>query len=268
MFPAFCSANKGLLTPRKAWDKHDCTEESEITWGRPRILLDAVSKGRLRQLRLLLDAGVNVNSRDELSGETALIRAVFLENAKLRRISLKMLVNYGAKVKITDKTGRSALSWACYHGREDVLRIFQGNPQLDLDLGSIDNQGNTNLILACMSGNAKIVTLIARAFRRNRFDVNRRNNAGESAMSLVRQLGYKDLVDVLLDVAHVNRGHVPQRPSLTSAGIKPVAGKRPKPHTAPKQRASCNLPKLFNLYTEQLTNSYPTRQCKSCIERR
>lgn len=237
----------------------------DIVWGRPKILLDAVSKCRLRQLRLLLDAGINVNSKDSTTGQTALVRATFLEDRKLRRICTTMLVNYGSKVKVADNMKRTALSWACLLGRENSLKIFQSNPELDLAYDSVDTDGNTNLLLACMSGNANIVRTIARSFRRNRLDVNRKNDQGDTALSVALRQQNREIVVLLLEVAHVtNVGNPLELDCLGSKRhekySKSASARRTKPSTA--QRKPCNLPKIFNLYTEQLTHSYP-RMCRS-----
>lgn len=235
-------------------------DRQSVVNGRPRILLEAVSQGRLRQVRLLLDAGVNVNCKDLDNGQTALIRAMFLENPKLRRRTAKMLLNFGAKVKLLDKSGRSALSWACLLGREDMVKLFFGHPEVDLALGSIDTDGNTNLMLACMSGNVNIVQLISKVFRRNRLDANRTNNRGKNALTIAHGKEFADCVEVLLNEGHVTP--CAYETSLMREALSAGIGqKRNKPHTDLRQN-SCNLPRLFDLYTEQLTNSYP-RKCRS-----
>lgn len=255
-----------LPNPRKkvAWmdtPPNDTSKDREsLVYGRPRILLEAVTQGRLRQVRLLLDAGVNVNCKDLDNGQTALIRAMFLENAKLRRRTAKMLLNYGAKAKLLDKFGRSALSWACMLARDDMIKLFFSHPEVDLALGSIDTDGNTNLMLACMSGNVNIVKTISRVFRRNRLDVNRVNNQGKSALTIAYGQEFTECVEVLLNEGHViSCGY---ETNLTrDASSAGMAHKSNKPGTGLRQN-SCNLPRLFDLYTEQLTNSYP-RKCRS-----
>ena len=252
------------LQRKVAWtdiefDKYN-SESRAVVSGRPRILLEAVSQGRLRQVRLLLDAGVNVNCKDLDNGQTALIRGMFLENNKLRRRTAKMLMNYGAKVKLLDKFGRSALSWACLMGREDMVKLFFGHPEVDLALGSIDSEGNTNLMLASMSGNVNIVRTISKVFRRNRLDVNRANKRGKSALTIAYEKEFMECAEVLLNEGHVTpcsyNINLP-RDAFSAA----VGQKRNKSQTGLRQN-SCNLPRLFGLYTEQLTNSYP-RKCKS-----
>lgn len=263
--PGFDQLQRPVLLHDGWTNGMDQENTHDIVWGRPKILLDAVSKCRLRQLRLLLDAGINVNSRDSTTGQTALIRATFLEDPKLRRICTSMLVSYGAKVKVADNMKRTALSWACLLGRENSLKIFQSNPELDLAYDSVDVDGNTNLLLACMSGKANIVKVIARRFRRNRLDVNRKNNQGDTALSVAIRQRNRDIVLILVDVANVTLfGNPSELEFLVSERqgkfSKSASANRTKPTTA--QRKPCNLPKIFDLYTEQLTHSYP-RTCKS-----
>lgn len=252
------------LKQKVAWidtefDKNNCARPPVVS-GRPRILLEAVSQGRLRQIRLLLDAGVNVNCKDLENGQTALIRAMFLENSKLRRRTAKMLLNYGAKIKLLDKFSRSALSWACLMGREDMVKLFFSYPEVDLALDSVDTEGNTNLILASMSGNINIIKMISKVFRRNRLDVNKVNERGKSALTVAHENEFTDCAEVLLNEGHatpysyqINLPRDAFSATITQKGMKPQTGQR---------QNSCNLPRLFGLYTEQLTNSYP-RKCKS-----
>lgn len=250
------------LHEKVAWmdTQSNSSERESVVTGRPRILLEAVTRGRLRQVRLLLDAGVNVNCKDLDNGQTALIRTMFLDNVKLRRRTAKMLLNYGAKVKLLDKSGRSALSWACMLGREDMIKLFFSHPEVDLALGNIDADGNTNLMLACMSGNVNIVKTILRVFRRNRLDVNRINNQGKSALNIAYGKQFVDCVDVLLNEGHViSCGY--ETNLMRDSFCAGKEEKSNKPHTELRQN-SCNLPRLFNLYADQLTNSYP-KNCRS-----
>lgn len=244
------------LHQKVAWNDTKSKEKGRSV-GRPRILLEAVTQGRLRQVRLLLDAGVNVNCKDLDDGQTALIRAMFLDNMKLRRRTAKMLLSYGAKVKLLDKFGRTALSWACIFGHEDMVKLFFSHPEVDLALGSVDMDGNTNLMLACMSGNVNIVKTISKVFRRNRLDVNRVNNRGKSALAIAHENEFADCVEVLLNVGHVTSRAL-ETYFLRDAYSAGIGQKKNQPHAGLKQ-TSCNLPKLFGLYTEQLTNSYPRK---------
>lgn len=260
------AGKKAVVFQQDNWTKSlDEYDYKDVVWGRPMILIDAVSKCRLRQLRLLLDAGINVNSKDLNTGQTALIRATYLEDSRLRRICTSMLINYGAKVKVADHMKRTALSWACLLARENSLKIFQSKPELDLAYDSVDADGNTNLLLACMSGNVNVVKTIAKSFHRNRLDVDRRNNQGETALSVAVKQDNRDMIVVLIDIAHVTNVSSYPIEFLTSRSheknSKSASARRTKPSTA-QRKPHCNLPKIFNLYTEQLTNSY-LRTCQS-----
>lgn len=239
-------------------NKYNNERRESAVFGRPRILLEAVTQGRLRQVRLLLDAGVNVNCKDLDTGQTALIRAMFLDSKNLRRRTAKMLLNYGAKIKLLDNLGRSALSWACIFGREDMVKLFFSGAKVDLALENIDAYGNSNLMLACMSGNVNIVETLSTVFRRSRLNVNKVNNRGESALTIANENEFDDCVEVLLNEGHANSFpyDINVMRHVLSAGI--ITAQKQK-----KQHGSCNLPRLFCLYTEQLTHSYPKKKCLS-----
>lgn len=234
---------------------------------RPRILQQAVSDGRLQQISLLLNAGINANSKDSDTGQTALIRTTFLENAKVRKKAARMLLKYGAKVKKADQTGRSALSWACLTGREDLVKLFLSRPEYEADLGSADEEGNTNLMLACMSGNSTVVRVIAEAFKRNNFDINKRNIYGEKALTLAYSRKFYDCAQILSRDGKACSAFPHLKAVESSARPNSIIRLDPNP-TEPllsQREKTCNLPKLFNLYAVQLTNSYPKKQLRRSI---
>ncbi|XP_028395090.1 ankyrin repeat domain-containing protein 63-like [Dendronephthya gigantea] len=168
-------------------------------FNRSLILIEAVHSERIRQLRLLLDAGVNVNCNDPETGHTPLIRAMFIENSRQRRAIIKMLLRYGGRVEKTDREGRTAFAWACLLGRNDVIRFLFREIHLNIGLNSVDSSGNDNLILACASGNPATVRLVAEAFRRVRLDMNRRNTNDENALMTAHRLRFYDCVKVLVE---------------------------------------------------------------------
>ena len=126
------------------------------------ILLKAVSSGRPRQVRLLLESGIYVDATDDC-GQTALIRAIFLDNAKYREKMVRILLRYGATVSKTDVVGRNALSWATLYGRSEVVALLLENGDTELDINSGDMNGATPLFHAVSSGSAATVKLLVQA---------------------------------------------------------------------------------------------------------
>ena len=227
------------------------------TWppksNRSLILIEAVHSERHRQLRLLLDAGVNVNCQDPETGHTPLIRAMFIENARQRRAIVKTLFGYGGRVEKTDREGKTAFAWACLLGRNDVIRYLFREIHLDIGLSSIDSSGNDNLTLACASGNPTTVRLIADAFRKARIDMNRRNLNDENAIMTAHRLGFYDCVKVLVEDGYVATTMPKELLYGEERGTSSV-------HARALQQAPnrcITLPQIFSMYSDHLTNSFP-----------
>lgn len=132
-----------------------------------------------------------------------LIIVMFLDNSKFCWRIVKMLMNYGVKVKVLDKFGWLVLLWVCFLGWEDMVKLFFSYFEVDFVLESIDFEGNINLMLVSMLGNVNIVKIILKVFRRNRFDVNRVNNCGKSVLKIVYSKKFMDCVEVFLNEGYV-----------------------------------------------------------------
>lgn len=143
------------------------------------LLSNAVREGRTHQVKLLLKAGVNINLSDK-DGQTALIHCCFLEDAKLRMTILKLLVSNGSNASKRDKYGRGVVSWACVYARTDLLTYLLNDSNIELDFSIVDNDGNTTLLLAVMSGCLEMVQMVLMVILKtcNVGQVHRYNNAG------------------------------------------------------------------------------------------
>ena len=126
------------------------------------MLLDAVSRGRIYQVKFLLESSTSdVNKVDE-NRQTALMKAIFLPDKmhRTRYKIVKILLEHGARVNIADREGKTALMWACIRGQENVVRKILDASLLDLDLNRGDKYGNTALFCAASSGNVNNVKML------------------------------------------------------------------------------------------------------------
>lgn len=114
-----------------------------------------------------------------------------------------MLLNYGVKIKLLDKFSCLVLLWVCFMGREDMVKLFFSYFEVDFVLGSVDIEGNMNLILVSMFGNINIIKMIFKVFRRNRLDVNKVNECGKSVLIVVYENEFMDCVEVFLNEGYV-----------------------------------------------------------------
>lgn len=88
-------------------------------------LMFAVSYGPVEMVRLLLDAGADVNARDT-RGMTPLMLAVASEQQD--PVIVKLLLSRGARAEDKSPAGETALDWARKFNRRAVLALFGAQP--------------------------------------------------------------------------------------------------------------------------------------------
>ncbi len=113
-----------------------------------------VEKGDHEEIQRLIDAGIDVNIRDD-RGSTALIEA-----AKWGYDS-RMLLNAKAEVNIRDGSGSTALIEATLGGHTAMVRDLLKVPGIDVNIRS--DTGSTALILAANYRNLDIVRMLLQA---------------------------------------------------------------------------------------------------------
>ena len=160
------------------------------------VLLSAVSAGRARQVRLLLDAGMDMEVCDDC-GQSALIRSVFIEHAGSREKVLNFLLRRGARVSHVDVVGRNALAWACLYGRDKEVARLLKHADVDLDLNQTDMNGSTALLHAVTSGSAATVKLIVDALTRYALSVDVPNYNGVTPLMQAYKLGHDVCASIL-----------------------------------------------------------------------
>lgn len=162
-----------------------------------KALLKAISAGRSRQVRLLLDSGCSADESDDC-GQTALIKSVFVDNENSRWKILKLLLKRNAAVSKSDIVGRNALTWACICGRDKDVQLLLENADLDLDLNYMDVNGHTSLYHAVSSGNAATVKLMVDALRKYDLSVDVPDYSGYSPLMHAVRLGYDVCASILI----------------------------------------------------------------------
>jgi ankyrin repeat protein len=113
------------------------------------LLKTAIAQNRSSVVEVLIQAGADVNARDD-AGFTALHDAALAGNLKAARL----LVEHGADVNIGDKdSGATALYMAATMGREDVVSFL-------LEKGADTNKGPNAAKAATSGGFTKIAEMI------------------------------------------------------------------------------------------------------------
>jgi uncharacterized protein len=153
-------------------------------------LFDAVTAGDVDGVRRLLAAGADCNQRDG-DGATALMLAAHAGNLEM----VKFLVGAGADVNATDERGWSALTKSVYNA--DLDRGFADVTQVLMDAGANVEApigfGVRPLMLAAGYGETAVVETLLRAGA----DVLARNEGGLTALMMVKQKHYVDVINLL-----------------------------------------------------------------------
>uniref|UniRef100_A0A1A8CCR6 Uncharacterized protein n=1 Tax=Nothobranchius kadleci TaxID=1051664 RepID=A0A1A8CCR6_NOTKA len=168
-----------------------------------KFLLDAMSKDQVHLARFVLDAldGGIVDSRTD-GALTPLISSILLPDDHTREKFVELLLQKGARVNYQDGSGRSALSYACERGHLDTVKILVRN-NADPEIG--DSWGNTALMYAAAAGHSRVVEFLVRAFKRLGLGIHRRNQAGNSAISVAKFLGHTECVSALTNFSNRTR---------------------------------------------------------------
>ncbi|CAE7897032.1 Kinase D-interacting substrate of 220 kDa [Symbiodinium microadriaticum] len=112
----------------------------------------ASAYGHVEIVRLLLEAGAAVDLTDR-QGNTALTLAT--ANGHIE--ALRLLLGAGANIGQTDKDGRTALSWASSIGHVKAAELLL---EAGADTNATDHGLNTSLIWASANGHAEILRLL------------------------------------------------------------------------------------------------------------
>lgn len=150
-------------------------------------LLLAVKLNKVSEISRLVALGVNVNSRIDKNGKTALHYAAY----KGQFSSVRALVEAGADLDVTDENGVTPLHRAAIEGHSDIVRILL---EALCSTDKKDENGNTALHEAAWNGYSKCVELLVKA----RCNVNLHNRTGYTSLHLAAQNCHCNTVEALL----------------------------------------------------------------------
>jgi uncharacterized protein len=146
---------------------------------------EAVNLGNREMVRVLLDAGAEINARSS-RGQAALMR---LDDDATEKLVWD-LVAAGAKINLRDEDRDTTLILAASYSKPEVLRAL-------IDAGARINaknkEGETALMKAAAAGLLESVRLLIYAGA----NANARNNSGETALDLARNNEHAEVVEQL-----------------------------------------------------------------------
>lgn len=153
-------------------------------------LLEAVRSGDVDSVRRMLAAGADVNSRDG-EGATLLMMASHAGNLPM----VMALIEAGAEVNASDERGWTPLMKAAYNAELDrgFPDVAQALIDADANVEMPISYGIRPLMLAAGYGE----TAVAEALLRAGADVMARNDGGLTALMMVKQKHYVDVINLL-----------------------------------------------------------------------
>ena len=157
-------------------------------------LCTAAANGRTDCVKLLINAGADVNKADEDS-ETPLFTAAANGHAEC----MKLLIDAGADVNKVDKEGWTPLSTAALEGHTECVKLLIN---VGADVNMADKYGWTPLFWAAWYGRTECVKLLITAGA----DVNKADKKGVTPLYMAAKSGCTECVKLLLDAgADVNK---------------------------------------------------------------
>ena len=153
-------------------------------------LIEPVKTGDVGTVRKLLTAGGDVNARDS-EGSTLLMLAAYAGDLAM----VRALLDAGADVNASDERGWTALSKSTYnfeqkHGYADIAQaLINAGANIEAAIG----YGVRPLMLAAGYGETAVVEVLLDAGA----DVTARNEGGLTALMMVKQKHYVDVINLL-----------------------------------------------------------------------
>lgn len=159
-------------------------------------LSSAIRNKRWRQARLLIEAGSDINWRNQ-NKRTPIMEVCFLDDEERGFGLAKMLLENGAKLDFQDEQGLTALSYACILKRKKLVTLFL--QFVDYNLNAADQDANTALFHAITVGDLSIVKTIVKKLKYYGLSVDTLNNKGETPLIHALKIGHAQCADVLIE---------------------------------------------------------------------
>ncbi len=157
-------------------------------WEKTPPLITATYSVRPDVVKLLLERGAQINAQEKEKGKTALMEAV--DGGASKDAIVKILLDKGADIKITSKSGNTVLGLACRAGRVQAARLL-------LDKGAninVKRQGGwTPLHDAADTGSIEMVELLLQRGA----DANAKTDKGNTPLDIASQQGHKKVEAIL-----------------------------------------------------------------------
>lgn len=200
------SVVEAILESAVGIDSNDNSGRTPLSW--------AAEKGHGAIVKLLLDKGANIDSKNKYFGRTPLSWAA----EEGHKVVVELLLGKGADRDSADKSGQTPLLWAAKKGCEAIVKLLLEN---GANRDSNDNDGRTPLSWAAGNGRERVVKLLL--WEGAKRDI--RDNKGWTPLSWAAGYGHDAVVNLLLE-------NEAERDLKTSSGQTPLLLAAKKGHEA------------------------------------
>lgn len=192
--------------------------------GPNRDLIDEAKNGDTAAIQRALDAGADINTRNE-DGMTALMAAAIFN----RYNAVKLLLDKGADKNLKDQNGLTALRWASFPStagdKTEIVKLLSSSASAPQNTAKQQNRvpgvsttfranANTDLFNAAASGDMAAVEAALRA----KTSVKAKNPEDETALMLAAKHGHLEVAKLLIAAkADVNAKNCCYTPLILAA---------------------------------------------------
>ena len=179
------------------------TRRAQSAGGTSLTLISAIKKGHFHVIRDLVDRGCNVNERDPTENRTPLMLCAVVEEEKWALSVARLLIENGAKIWLTDKTGKNALMTACLNERQSLIEVLLQS--LDFNLNAQDKFGCTVLHHSGLCGNIEICKIILNRLLRYDLPILVPNKENKTPVDCALELGYFECAELISEDAKIQK---------------------------------------------------------------
>ncbi|MEX2939978.1 ankyrin repeat domain-containing protein [Serratia fonticola] len=188
-------ANDKLLSHRIFYEKP--SEGPDAAW------FDAVKQGNLSEVKKMVEAGQNLEAKDEASlGQTALGWAAFIGYLDM----VKYLTEQGADIRATDRADvYHSVKSAVMGKNAEVVKYLHERLKDDVDWDAVEQDGETLFMVAAVDGRLEVVKYILQFNPDiNVVAKNEKPKIDASPLSGACENGFTDVANLLISKGAIN----------------------------------------------------------------
>ncbi len=146
------------------------------------VLLRTVKAGACKQTTFLLEQGCDPNLSSGSRSIQPLMMACYIQDERKKLSIIRSLLLFGADPSLGDTYSRNAFMYACALGSRAVAEALLYGA--DFDLNAADDDLNTALHFAAITGNVYVITALLEQLRKLQLDNSPRNSQFLTPLSI------------------------------------------------------------------------------------